>query len=143
MEVFIAKIVGEVTESISVSGVEDIKDVLDLYKEMSVNAVYKPTVTQHTEVVLDDGSVAVCGMTLGEGGYNSEILEGKAVNLTEVEISPWYNLDEIKAGRKSEFGDKTYCLSATPTLGKGFDLTIEDIKLLHKEFGEIIKFWEE
>lgn len=142
MEVFIAKIVGDVSQTVSVSGVKDVKEVLELSKGMSNIVECKPKTIQHSEVVLDDGSVAVCGMTLGEGSYDSELLEGEAVKLTEVEISPWHSLDKIKAGPKSEFGDIAYCLKAKLTSGGRFDLTIGDIKLLHKEFGEVIKFLE-
>lgn len=66
MEIFITKNVGGISQSVSVSGVKDVKEVLELYKGMSNTGEYKPKTIQHSEVVLDDGSVAVGGMTLGK-----------------------------------------------------------------------------
>lgn len=143
MEIFITKSVGEVTESISVSGIKGVKDVLDLYKGMSSIVGCDTNNLQYPKVTLDDGRIAVGGITLGENSCNSKLLAREDINLTELEISTESGIKEFKDEYKSDLGDGTYLLRAIPTSGREFDLTIGDIKLLHKEFGEIIKFWEE
>lgn len=149
MEVFIAKIVGEVSESVSVCGVKSVKEVLDLYKGMSDITEGEPPIIRHPEVVLEDGSVAVSGMTLGEGDSeadysNSNLLGGGVVRLTEFELFPYHGyFKDLKRSHKNSLGDDTHCLRVNLNPDNIFDLTIGDIKLLHREFGAIIKFWEE
>ena len=130
MEIFIIKSVGEVSESVSVSGVKSVKDAIDLYKEMGNSAVCNPDIKQHTEVVLDYGSVAVGGMSKELGN----LMQGKGLQLDEFFIQTKYRetIQELKSRYKSSCGGDTNILECASG-----EFSVDCVKKLHQALGLI------